>query len=126
MAHQIVGIDHVQLAAPEGSEEVARRFFADILGLLEIPKPENLRKRGGVWFRCGNQSLHIGIEAPFAPAKKAHPAFLVQNLDELHQRLLLHDVEVKADQSIPGVQRIFVNDPFGNRIELMELSGEER
>lgn len=121
MSYQFVGIDHVQLAAPAGCEEQAHHFFHGILGMTEIPKPENLRKRGGVWFQCGNQSIHIGVEEPFAPAKKAHPAFLVKNLDALHKRLTVHDVAVKLDESIPEVKRIFVEDPFGNRIEIMEV-----
>ncbi|HET7558915.1 MAG TPA: glyoxalase, partial [Limnochordia bacterium] len=86
MTHGLVGLDHVQLAAPRGCEAEARRFFGEILGLEEIEKPPTLRGRGGVWFRCGAQQLHIGVASDFAPAKKAHPAFLVADLDALRLR----------------------------------------
>ena len=79
----VVGLDHVQIAAPEGCEPEARRFYGELLGLAEIEKPEPLRARGGAWFRCGAQQLHVGVEKPFAPALKAHPAFAVTDLDEL-------------------------------------------
>jgi catechol 2,3-dioxygenase-like lactoylglutathione lyase family enzyme len=114
------GIDHVQLAAPEGSEEAARRFFGELLGMPEIPKPEELKKRGGVWFQCGPQQIHIGIEKPFSPAKKAHPAFLVRDIDRLRNRLVEHGIDVREDTAIPEVKRFFVDDPFGNRLEFME------
>lgn len=120
MLHQYIGLDHVQLAAPVGSEEEARTFFHQILGMPEVPKPENLRKRGGVWFQCGLQTIHIGIEAPFSPAKKAHPAFLVKHLDELQQRLLEYEIDVRVDEAVPDVKRFFIDDPFGNRLEFME------
>jgi catechol 2,3-dioxygenase-like lactoylglutathione lyase family enzyme len=123
MNYRFIGLDHVQLAAPAGCEEEARRFFHGILGMPEAPKPENLRKRGGVWFQCGLQTIHIGVETPFAPAKKAHPAFLVENLDMLRERLAEANIEVRIDEEIPGVQRFFVDDPFGNRLEFMEVCG---
>jgi len=116
----IQGIDHVQLAAPPGSEDKARHFFGEILGMPEMPKPVLLRQRGGVWFQCGQQSLHIGIEEPFSPAKKAHPAFWVNGLEALIQRLEQFHVQVRRDETIPEFNRCFVEDPFGNRIELME------
>lgn len=116
------GLDHVQLAAPEGCETEARAFFGGLLGWTEIPKPEPLRSRGGVWFQCGAHQVHIGVQKDFAPAKKAHPAFLVRNLEALREHLLLHriaviDDEARAEESI---ERLYVNDPFGNRIEFME------
>lgn len=120
--HEWAGFDHVQLAAPIGCEEEARRFFGDLLGMMEIPKPEKLRVRGGVWFQCGTQSLHIGVESEFAPAKKAHPAFLVQNIESLMQHLQENGVPFRVDEEIPGVIRFFTEDPFGNRLEFMEMT----
>ena len=113
------GIDHVQLAAPPGCEDAARAFFGDVIGLEEIPKPEALRERGGVWFRIGAQQLHIGAEPDFAPARKAHPAFAVERYDELLARLRAKGVEIAEDQAIPGVRRCYISDPWGNRIELL-------
>lgn len=112
------GIDHVQLAAPPGCEEAARSFFGELLGLEELEKPEPLRGRGGVWFRVGAQQLHVGVEADFAPARKAHPAFSVSDYDGLRARLRAAGVEVTDDDSLPGTRRCYVEDPWGNRIEL--------
>jgi catechol 2,3-dioxygenase-like lactoylglutathione lyase family enzyme len=120
----LLGLDHVQLAAPPGCEEAARRFFGDALGLEEVEKPEQLRARGGVWFRCGQQQLHIGVEQEFSPARKAHPAFQVADYDALLVRLREAGIEASADESIPGMRRSFVADPFGNRIELLEASDQ--
>ncbi len=114
-------IDHVQLAAPPGCEAEARRFFGELLGLEELEKPESLRARGGVWFRIGAQQLHVGVEPEFAPARKAHPAFAVSRYDELVARLRSAGVEVVPDDSIPGVRRGYVADPWGNRIELVAV-----
>ena len=114
------GIDHVQLAAPAGCEDAARGFFGDLLGLEELEKPEPLRSRGGVWFQVGAQQLHVGVEADFAPARKAHPAFSVSGYDELQNRLRAAGVIVTEDNSIPGLRRCYVADPWGNRIELVE------
>ena len=114
----ILGVDHVQLAAPRGCEEAARAFFGGTLGLEEIAKPEPLAGRGGVWFRAGSQELHIGIEEPFAPAEKAHPAFAVRDeaaLEELAGRL----GEVRWDDSMAGVRRFYAFDPWGNRLEFL-------
>ena len=116
----IEGIDHVQLAAPAGCEENARRFFGELLGLEEIEKPEPLRGRGGVWFRVGAQQLHVGVEAGFAPARKAHPAFAVGGYDALRARLRSAGVEITDDDSVPGLRRCYVDDPWGNRLELVE------
>ena len=113
-------IDHVQLAAPKGSEVIAQRFFGEILGFQEVEKPEVLRKRGGVWFEFGNYQIHIGIEEPFAPAKKAHPAFQVESLEALKTHLTKNDVSFIVDEDLPGANRIYVHDPFGNRIEILE------
>ncbi len=113
-------IDHIQLAAPAGSEDQARHFFSTILGLAEIEKPSALKKRGGVWFQLGGQQqLHIGIEEPFSPAKKAHPAFTVKNLSSLKDHLQNNHVPYKEDTLIPDIDRIYIEDPFGNRIEII-------
>lgn len=120
MSFAFKSIDHVQLAAPKGSEIIAKHFFGEILGFQEVEKPEVLKKRGGVWFQFGNYQIHIGIEEPFAPAKKAHPAFQVENLEALKTHLMKHEVNFIVDTDLPGANRIYVNDPFGNRIEILE------
>jgi catechol 2,3-dioxygenase-like lactoylglutathione lyase family enzyme len=112
-------IDHVQLAMPPGEEDQARTFYRDLLGMTEIPKPSELAKRGGCWFQSGNVQIHLGVEADFHPAKKAHPALRCQNYSALIQQLRDKGVEVKEPNDIPGVQRCHVFDPFGNRIELL-------
>jgi catechol 2,3-dioxygenase-like lactoylglutathione lyase family enzyme len=116
------GIDHIQLAAPEGCEDEARNFFAKLLGWTEIPKPENLRKRGGVWFQCGIHQVHIGVQKDFVPATKAHPAFQVSQLDELQRYLMSHSIQTVPDDARDdeGVRRFYLNDPFGNRLEFIE------
>ncbi|HET7579572.1 MAG TPA: VOC family protein [Bacillales bacterium] len=119
MLYSFTGIDHVQLAAPKGCEDKARRFFGDILGMKEIEKPANLVKRGGVWFQCRTHQLHIGVQEDFMPAKKAHPAFHVENLQALRERLISHGIEVKDDEALKGAERFYVNDPFGNRLEFL-------
>ena len=116
----LAAIDHVQLAAPAGCEDAARWFFGGLLGLEELEKPEPLRSRGGVWFRVGAQQLHVGVEADFSPARKAHPAFSVSGYDELQNRLRAANVELTDDNAIPGLRRCYVTDPWGNRIELVE------
>jgi catechol 2,3-dioxygenase-like lactoylglutathione lyase family enzyme len=113
-------IDHIQLAAPKGCENQARGFFIDILGFEEMEKPTELKKRGGVWFRNGNIQIHIGVEEPFAPAKKAHPAFEVENIEALKKHLIASGVEVIEDDNLPGANRFYTADPFGNRIEVLE------
>jgi catechol 2,3-dioxygenase-like lactoylglutathione lyase family enzyme len=121
----IAGIDHVQLAAPAGRETEARRFYGELLGLDELAKPEPLRARGGVWFRAGAQQLHIGVEEPFAPARKAHPALRLAagELDALADRLSAAGAAVSWDDALPDVRRFYTADPWGNRIELVELPG---
>lgn len=115
----IDGIDHVQLAAPADCEDAARQFFGELLGLPELEKPEPLRSRGGAWFQVGAQQLHVGVDADFSPARKAHPAFTVSGYDELLNRLRAAGVEVTDDDSIPGLRRCYVHDPWGNRLELV-------
>jgi catechol 2,3-dioxygenase-like lactoylglutathione lyase family enzyme len=111
----------VQVAAPVGSEDAARRFYGGLLGLPELEKPEALRGRGGVWFACGTDQLHVGVTPDFAPATKAHPALQVApaDLDRLAERLTAAGVEVRWDDAIPGVRRFYAADPWGNRIELI-------
>jgi catechol 2,3-dioxygenase-like lactoylglutathione lyase family enzyme len=119
-------LDHVQLAAPPGCEAEARRFFGDLLGLEELEKPEPLRSRGGAWFALGGGGqLHVGVEEPFAPARKAHPAFRVapEKLVELAARLESAGERVESDDSLPGARRFYTADPWGNRLELLSIEG---
>lgn len=116
----IVRLHHVQIAAPPGGEEAARGFFGDLLGLAEIPKPPRLARRGGVWFQCGDRELHVGVDAEFRPARKAHPAFEVSDLDRLRARLEAAGVQTWEDERLPGYRRFYTTDPFGNRIEFLE------
>jgi len=113
----ITGIDHVQVAAPPGCEGEARAFYGSLLGLEELEKPDVLRARGGCWFRAGSQELHVGVEEPFAPARKAHPGLVAADLDALADRLRGAGIEVAWDDSIPGEKRFHAADPFGNRLE---------
>jgi catechol 2,3-dioxygenase-like lactoylglutathione lyase family enzyme len=116
------GIDHVQLAAPPGSEGEGRIFFGDLLGLTELPKPAALAARGGLWFQCGAQQIHIGAEPDFRPAKKAHPALRLRDeaaLRALRERLDAAGVATRDDREIEGVARFFAEDPWGNRLEFV-------
>ena len=112
-------IDHVQLAMPAGQEEMAREFYAGLLGMLEIPKPAALLKRGGCWFQSGIVQVHLGTEGDFRPAKKAHPALKCTNYDRLVAKLRTAGVAVTEADDIPGLRRSHMHDPFGNRIELI-------
>jgi catechol 2,3-dioxygenase-like lactoylglutathione lyase family enzyme len=114
-----IAIDHVQLAMPAGEEERARSFYRDLLGMTEIPKPPELAKRGGCWFGSGEVQLHLGVEADFRAAKKAHPAVRCNDYQALISRLRAAGTEMSEDANIPGVRRSHVFDPFGNRLELM-------
>ena len=115
-------MDHVQVAAPRsaGVEEEARAFYGGLLGLQEIEKPDTLKPKGGVWFSLGRGELHVGLEDDFKPARKAHPALLVDDLDGLRGRIEAAGCETSEAEEIPGVRRFYVHDPFGNRIELTE------
>ncbi|ALC90827.1 glyoxalase [Bacillus sp. FJAT-18017] len=120
MAYELKKIDHIQLTAPKGSEKEARKFYSEILGFSEVDKPPVLKKKGGAWFQTGSIQLHIGVEEPFVPAKKAHPAFEVGKLEELKEHLKRQGIEVIEDDNLPGAKRFFVSDPFGNRLEFLE------
>lgn len=121
---QIIGLDHVQVAAPIDGEGDARRFYGGLLGLSELEKPEALRGRGGVWFACGAHQLHVGVTRDFSPATKAHPALRVclGDLDRIAERLTAADGTVEWDDAIPGTRRFYTADPWGNRIELIGVS----
>jgi len=115
-------IDHVQLAMPAGEEEKARAFYRNLLGMTELVKPPELAQRGGCWFASGAVQVHLGVEKEFRPARKAHPALRCADYAGLIARLRLAGVEIIADDNNPGVTRCYVNDPFGNRIELIQQS----
>lgn len=124
--NRLKGIDHIQVAAPKGSEDDARKFYGEVLGMIELEKPESLKGRGGCWFQCGLQEVHVGIEEPFTPSKKAHPGFITDDLDGLRVALTTAGFLVKEDAPIAGRNRIFSEDPFGNRIEFLEFGKDER
>jgi catechol 2,3-dioxygenase-like lactoylglutathione lyase family enzyme len=121
----IAGLDHVQVAAPPGCEAEARAFYGRLLGLEELPKPPALAARGGAWFACGAQQLHVGVADDFTPATKAHPALRVssvKDLDALAERLTSAGAAVHWDDELPGVPRFYTEDPWGNRLELLATS----
>ncbi|MHB1431598.1 MAG: VOC family protein [Streptosporangiaceae bacterium] len=117
---RIERLHHVQLAIPPGGEDVARRFYADLIGLAELPKPPELAARGGCWFGGGAVEIHLGVEAGFRPAAKAHPGIVVTNLDALAGRLAAAGAEVRWDDGFPGHRRFYTHDWHGNRLELLE------
>lgn len=117
----ILRLDHVLITAPRGAENTARDFYGGLLGLPELPKPEDLRGRGGVWFQIGDHQLHIGVEdAPNNAGSRRHLALVVDNLDDMRARLSQAGFETKADVNLPGYRRFHTRDPFENRLELME------
>src|SRR5262245_52058728 len=116
----IEGIEHVQLAMPRGEEEVARRFYTGLLEIPEVSKPPELAKRGGVWFESNNVKVHLGVDPDFRPARKAHPGLLVRDLPLLVKKLQSAGVEVIEAEPLTGFHHVYISDPFGNRIELME------
>jgi catechol 2,3-dioxygenase-like lactoylglutathione lyase family enzyme len=117
---KILRIDHVQLAMPRGGEEKALAFYCGVLGLQEVPKPPELAKRGGAWFELGSVKVHLGVEADFRPAKKAHPALVVEGQAEIVAACEQQGYRVTPDVPFDGYHRVHVEDPFGNRLELME------
>lgn len=117
---RLVGLDHVQLAMPAGREAEAEDFYGRILGMSVVPKPEPLASRGGRWFVSGPVQIHLGVDPDFRPARKAHPALVVAGLDGLVARLQAEGIAWRDDDELPGVRRGYVDDPFGNRLEVME------
>jgi len=116
----VIAIDHVQLRMPPGGEQQARAFYRDQLGIPEIPKPPHLAARGGCWFESDAVKIHVGVEHEFRPMRKAHPGLIVDRLDEMVASLTAAGFHVDADQPLEGFDRVYVDDPFGNRIELMQ------
>ena len=120
MSDDLVALDHVQLAMPPGGEAAAEAFYSGVLGLPRVPKPEALAARGGCWFERGALRVHLGVEDGFRPARKAHPAIAVRDLGALVERLRASGVEVRPSDGVPGMEQAYVDDPFGNRIELIQ------
>ena len=115
-----IGIDHVQLAMPAGQEPAAEAFYSGLLGIPRVPQPPHLAARGGCWFEGDGFKVHLGVEDGFRPARKAHPAFLVAGLAGIVEDLTRAGAALRQDEPLAGYDRIYVDDPFGNRIELME------
>ncbi len=115
----ILALDHVQVAIPAGGEDLARSFYVDLLEFTEVDKPAALAGRGGLWLSAGPVRLHLGVDDTFRPATKAHPAFVVGGFDALLDRLAATGVSARPAEEIPGLRRVHVSDPFGNRIELI-------
>jgi hypothetical protein len=116
----LAAVDHVQLAAPPGSEDLLRAYYIDVLGMTEIPKPPVLAARGGCWFQAGAVQLHLGIEADFRPAKKAHPGLRVTDIEAYAGWLAARGAPVTWDDNLPGHRRFYSEDPVGNRLEFLE------
>jgi catechol 2,3-dioxygenase-like lactoylglutathione lyase family enzyme len=119
---RLVRLDHVQLAMPAGREPDAVAFYAGVLGLTEVPKPPVLAARGGCWFESAGVAVHLGVDPAFTPATKAHPAFVVDDLEALAATLAAAGVALTYDDALEGVRRGYVTDPFGNRIELIDAA----
>lgn len=115
----LIGLDHVQLACPPGGEDAATAFYEGVLGLTRVPKPEPMASRGGCWFRGAGFELHVGVDHDFRPAQKAHPALLARDLDELADALDAAGHPVRWSDELLDSRRCYVDDPFGNRIELI-------
>ena len=116
----IIELDHIQIAMPVGMEDKAREFYGRILEMEEIAKPTELKPNGGCWFQAGLSQIHLGVMPEFAPATKAHPAFLVDDLAELQEQISAAGMTVTPDSQVTGVRRFYVNDPFGNRLEFIQ------
>jgi catechol 2,3-dioxygenase-like lactoylglutathione lyase family enzyme len=113
-------IDHVQLAMPVGGEQAAREFYGSLLGMSEIQKPPELARRGGAWFGSGSVQIHLGVEPEFRPARKAHPALKCSDYHAMLLKLRVAGISIQEDRNVPGVERCHIQDPFGNRIELIK------
>jgi catechol 2,3-dioxygenase-like lactoylglutathione lyase family enzyme len=122
VGYEIVRLDHVQLAMPPGLEEQAEAFYSGVLGLERVPKPAPLAARGGCWFRHGNVALHLGVEEDFRPARKAHPALVVDDLAAMAAACEAAGIDVRPDPDGEPGRGVYVDDPFGNRIELLAAS----
>jgi catechol 2,3-dioxygenase-like lactoylglutathione lyase family enzyme len=120
MDFEVVSLDHVQLAMPAGQESAAEAFYVGILGFERLPKPPVLAARGGCWFQRGPVQIHLGVENDFRAAKKAHPALRVRGFDAFCTWVSGQGVAPRPDGDLPGVRRCYVDDPFGNRIEIIE------
>jgi catechol 2,3-dioxygenase-like lactoylglutathione lyase family enzyme len=116
----VIRLDHVQLAMPAGREADAVTFYEGLLGIPQVPKPDHLAVRGGCWFERGDLKVHLGVEFDFHPATKAHPAFIVDDVRSIASDALVAGFEVRDDEQLDGFVRVYVSDPFGNRIELLE------
>lgn len=117
----VIGLHHVQLACPAGTEDLLRHFYGVVCGLPEIPKPPMLAARGGVWFSAGEEELHCGVEEGFVPARKAHPCFGVDDISALAAAIAGAGGEVRWNHEVPGVQRFHTDDPVGNRVEFQQV-----
>lgn len=113
-------LHHVQVSGPAGCEDAMRSFYGGVLGMTELEKPEQLRRRGGAWFRSGSLEIHVGIEEGFRPARKAHPGVAVDDVDALAEQVAASEAPVEWDDSIPGVRRFHTSDPVGNRLEFQQ------
>ncbi len=120
VAVRVLRLDHVQLAMPAGLEADAVAFYEGVLGIPHVPKPEHLATRGGCWFEHGDLKVHLGVDANFRPATKAHPAFVVDDVRRLATAVAAAGFAVNDDEPLVGFDRVYVSDPFGNRIELMQ------
>ena len=118
-------IDHVQLAMPPGAEDEAVAFYEGVLRVPRVPKPAHLAGRGGCWFESDSVKIHLGVEADFRPARKAHPALLVDDLPSLVEQLHASGFTTTGDEPFEGYHRVYTDDPFGNRVELLEPLGGE-
>ena len=116
---RITALHHVQLAMPAGEEEAAAGFYQGLLGIPQVPKPENLERRGGCWFESATVRIHLGVEDGFRPARKAHPALVTDDLASLRAHLLASDVPIDEGEPLPGFKRFYASDPFGNRLEFL-------
>lgn len=117
---RVIRLDHVQLAMPAGRDAEAVAFYEGVLGIPHVPKPDHLAVRGGCWFEKGDLKVHLGVDVDFRPATRAHPAFIVDDVRSIASAVIAAGFAVKEDEPLDGFDRVYVADPFGNRIELMQ------